>query len=222
VGDTLTIVHRIAAAPGSVVQVRAPEDSNLATLVGVPVVTREGDSVRISYTVAVWAPGHNDLVLPGAVVIGMGGRVDTLANAHVSLDVASLLPAGQAPIKVTPRQAQPWVPRADLTILPFAVLLPIALVVLGVAHWRWGRRGPKPVVVPNSARLLVGRERLERWLAAGEARLALEHLESLTRDREDLTDWRTRVDAVRFAPSADADLVALVREGSERAGLEAS
>ncbi len=221
VGDTLTIVHRIAAPPGAVVQVRGPEDSSLATLVGAPVLTREGDSVRIAYTVAVWAPGRNDLLLPGPVVIAMNGRVDTLPAAHVRLDVGSLLPAGQPPTKVVPRPAHPWVPRADVTLMPFAVLLPLALALIVVGHWRWRRRGRAVAPVALPSRHLVGRDRLERWLEAGESRLALEHLEWLTRNRDDLSEWRGRVDAVRFAPSSEPELAVLVHEGCELAGLEA-
>ncbi len=222
VGDTLTIVHRVAAPIGAVVQARAPQDSTIATLVGMPLVTREGDSVRIAYTVAVWAPGRSDLILPGPIVIGMNGRIDTLANAHVALNVASLLPAGQVPGKVPPRPSHGWIPRADSSVLPFGVLLPLVLLSLALVHRLVRRRG-KPVVDPVAAgQPLVGRERLERWLAAGEPRLALDHLEWLTRDRADLAEWRERVDAVRFAPGVDRELVTLVHEGCERAGLGAS
>ncbi len=222
VGDTLTIVHRITAPPGAVVQVRAPEDSTLATLVGAPVISREGDSVRIAYTVAVWAPGRNDLVMPGPVVIAMNGRVDTLASAHVMLDVRSLLPAGQSLIKVPPRPAHSWVPRADLTVMPFAILLPLALVLIAVLHWRWRRRGhPKTAGAPVP-RPLVDRARLDRWLDAGESRLALEHLEWLTRSREDMAEWRRRVDAVRFARCSESELADLVSEGCQHAGLAGS
>lgn len=220
VGDTLTIVHRIVAPPGAVVQARAPADSTIATLVGAPVITREGDSVRIAYTVAVWAPGRNDLVLPGPVVIAMNGRVDTLADAHVRLDVASLLPAGQSPIKVAPRPAHTWVPRADRTAMPFAILLPFVLVVIALLHWRWRRRGRPVVPAVLRSTPLVHRDRLERWVAAGEARLALEHLEWHTRSREDLAEWRGRVAAVRFASCTESELAALVNEGCQRAGLE--
>jgi hypothetical protein len=222
VGDTVTIIHRIMAPPGAVVQARGPADSTIATLVGAPTITREGDSVRIAYTVAVWAPGRNDLVLPGPVIIAMNGRVDTLADAHVVLDVASLLPTGQSLTKVMPRPAHPWVPRADQTVMPLAILLPFALVVIALLQWRWRRRGRPVMSAGLPTRPLVTRERLERWLAAGEARLALEHLEWQTREREDLAEWRGRVAAVRFAPSSESELAILVNEGCQRAGLEVS
>jgi hypothetical protein len=222
VGDTITVVHRVAAPPGAVVQVRSPLDTTIATLVGAPLVTREGDSVRIAYTISVWAPGHNDLVLPGPIVIGMNGRVDTLETAHVALDVASLLPSGLAPNKVAPRQATTWVPRAEMSVLPFLVLVPLVLIVLGVVHWRWRRRGQPAPIAKAATAVLVDRSRLDRWLAAGEAGLALEHLEGLTRDQPALDEWRNRVDAVRFAPCSEEELVALVHEGCERAGIVVS
>jgi hypothetical protein len=221
VGDTLTVVHRITAPVGAVVQARAPSDSSVATLVGAPMITREGDSVRIAYTVAVWAPGRSDLVLPGPVVITMTGRVDTLPDAHVALNVASLLPAGQQPLKVAPRPAHPWVPRADLTVMPFAILLPVALGIIVLLQWRWRRRGKLSAPPVTDAAPLVTRERIERWLAADEPRLALDHLEWLTRNRAELDDWRKRVDAIRYAPTGSAELAQLAREGCERAGFGA-
>jgi hypothetical protein len=68
----------------------------------------------------------------------------------------------------------------------------------------------------------VTRERLERWVTAGEARLALEHLEWQTREREDLAAWRARVAAVRFAASSESELAALVHEGCQGAEPRAS
>ena len=58
----------------------AAVDSTTATLTAPPVLTREGDSVRVAYTVAVWVAGHNDLVLPGAIIVEPSGRVDTLGR----------------------------------------------------------------------------------------------------------------------------------------------
>jgi hypothetical protein len=154
------------------------------------------------------------------VVVTLSGRVDTLPDSRVELDVTSVLPAGTQPAKLPPKPAHPWVARADRSALPFAVLLPLALLAIGALHWWWRRRGPpRPAAVSPTAPALDA-ARLERWLAAGEPRLALEHLAWSTRGRPELDDWRARAEAERFAAGDDAGLDALVREGWARATEE--
>jgi hypothetical protein len=196
VGDTITIVQHIIARAGVVVDARPPADSAIATLIAAPLLTREGDSVRIAYTVAVWTAGHNDLVLPGAVLVDQRGHVDTLADTHYPLDVASVLPAGKSNNAIAPHASVPWVPRADRSDLPFFALVP----------------PERPVTTPPA----LTDARLGVWLAAGESRLALDHLDAMVRSREDFAEWRHRVAAVRFAPTGDSQTVALVEEAWAR------
>lgn len=213
VGDTVQVVQRIAAPPGALVQPRGPADSSLATLLGPPEVSREGDSVRIGYTLSVWAAGRNELVLPGAVVIRVDGRVDTLPDARVLLDVASVLPEGARPEAVTPKAARPWVPRADRTLLPVLVLLPIVCAFLVLGAWAWRRRGPlpPPSAPPGLAHVPV--ERLAAWLDAGEGGLVVDHLGPRLDGRPEAAAWREAVAAVRFTAGSEAALVALARDG---------
>lgn len=220
VGDTVTIMRRILAPVGAVIDARAPVDSSVATLIAPPVLTREGDSVRIAYTVAVWRAGHNDLVFPGAVVVDQRGRVDTLADAHVSLDVASVLPAKSAST-IAPHPARPWLVRADLSVLPFVVLVPLTLALVGALHWWWRRRGPTRADTPTaSTNATLTDARIAAWVAGGESRLALEHLEAMLRDRPEFAEWRARVADVRFAQGNDAIINELVREGSRLAAVQ--
>jgi hypothetical protein len=213
VGDTVNVVQRIAAPPGALVQPRSPTDSSLATLLGPPEVSREGDSVRIGYTLSVWAAGRSELVLPGAVVIRPDGRVDTMPDARVLLDVASVLPAGARPEAVTPQAARPWVPRADRTLLPALILLPIVCVFLALGAWAWRRRGPipPPIAPPEGAR--VPAERLAAWLTAGEAGLVVDHLMPRLAGRAEADVWREAVAAVRFTAGGEAALADLARDG---------
>lgn len=216
VGDSIHVVQRIAAAPGALVQPRAPRDSTLATLLGPPEVSREGDSVRISYTLSVWAAGRNELVLPGAVVIRTDGRVDTLPDARVRLDVASVLPEGARPEAVTPQAARPWVPRADRTILPLLVLVPITLALCALGAWAWRRRGPIPPPTLPSVVPEVPVARLAAWLEAGEAGLVVDHLMPRLTGRAGTEAWRAAVDEVRFTAGSEGALAALAREGLAR------
>ncbi len=219
VGDTITVVQRVAAPPGALVQPRPPGDTLVATWLAPPEVSREGDSVRIAYTLTVWAPGRNDLELPGAILVTRDGAVDTLPAARVRLEVTSVLPADTRPETVPPRAARPWVPRADRTGLPWLVLVPLALLVLAAAGWAWRRRGPVPPPVTAPASPRTPTARLEAWLAQGEAALVVDHLATDLRDAPEAEDWRAAVAAVRFTPGAGAALAALAREGLARRAI---
>ncbi|MEP6591055.1 MAG: hypothetical protein ABJC19_07715 [Gemmatimonadota bacterium] len=216
VGDTLTIVQRIRTVPGSVVQPRALLDSNLVTMLAPPSLIREGDSMRVAYRVAVWQAGTNELTLPGAVVVSPGGFVDTLPDTHVLLRVATVLPNGKAANTLAPRDARPVVPRGDRTLLPLAILSVLLLVLIGLAWRAWRKRGPAYVAPAPTVGHPIEGDRLERWLAAGEAQLALAHVEALARRRPELADWCERADAIRYARGVDSELEGLVREGWER------
>jgi hypothetical protein len=217
VGDTVTIVRWIAVPAGAVIEARPPADSSIATLAAPAVLTREGDSVRIAYTVAVWAAGHNDLVLPGAIVVEPSGRVDTLGDNHVALDVASVLPAAKSIAAIKPKTARPWLPRSYQSDLPFAVLLPAAILGVVLLQWWWRRLGPAPAaVVPGPTPAALTDDRVSAWLAAGEARLALDHIDWMVRDSDEFAEWRGRAAAVRFGPGADTMVGALVQEAWSR------
>lgn len=213
VGDTLTVVHRVSAPFGALVQPRELTDSLIATLVGVPRVEREGDSVRIAYTIAVWSPGAHQLTIPGALVIIPGGTVDTLPDASVQLNVSSVLPESAKPDTLTPQQARPWIPRAERTATPFLVLIPL-LVVFGVVAWWWRRRGPTegPATIPAESRA-EKLARLSHWLEAGEVILVIDHLGQLVPGTDQGMAWREAVAEVRFAGTAEARLRTLADEG---------
>jgi hypothetical protein len=156
VGDTVVVIHRVLAPPGALVQPGAPRDSTIATLLRAPDVVREGDSVRIAYTLTVWSAGRHEVVLPGAIVVGIDGKVDTLADARIGLEVASLLPADTPIESIPPQAARPWVPRADRTELPFLVILPLVAALILLAGWLWRRRGPAIPPPPRDPRAGLG------------------------------------------------------------------
>jgi hypothetical protein len=213
VGDTLTIIQHVRTVPGAVVQPRMLIDSSLVTLLSPPSMTRDGANVRIAYRVAVWQPGSNDLILPGPVVVTPDGRVDTIADYHVQLQVATVLPSGKVATTIAPKGARPVIPRGDRTVIPFLLLLGLLAGAIALARWWLRRRGPEPVPPSVLPAAPLDAEKLERWLAAGEAHLALRHVEALLRDRPELAEWRARAAAARYAAGGDAELAALVREG---------
>lgn len=214
VGDTVVVIHRVLAPPGALVQPGAPRDSTIATLLRAPDVVREGDSVRIAYTLTVWSAGRHEVVLPGAIVVGIDGKVDTLADARIGLEVASLLPADTPIESIPPQAARPWVPRADRTELPFLVILPLVAALILLAGWLWRRRGPAIPPPPAVPAPVPDPDRLAGWLVAGEAGLVVDHL---LHDPAGLpAGWPAAVAEVRFTPGADSRLAELAREGLAR------
>lgn len=213
VGDTLTVVQRVPLEAGALVQPRAPSDSTIATLIAPPIVSREGDSVRIAYQIAIWAPGQHRLVIPGAVTVSGAGAVDTLPDAVVALDVASVLPTGASADTLAARGVRPWVERSDASGWPFVLLLPPVLFGIAMAAWLWRRRGRQPVIAPVEPQSVAVRERLQRWADAGEVDLAIDHLAALLPHGEHESTWRERVDEVRFDPGAGEQRRVLLAEG---------
>lgn len=219
VGDTVRVIHRVAAPADALVQPRPPTDSLLATLVAPPVVQREGDSVRIAYTVALWSPGRNTLTIPGPVLLRPDGRVDTLADVRVQLAVASVLPEGVTAESLPPRQARPWVARGERSLMPVVVVMVPVLLGLAVAALWWRRRGPPmPTRGGPPMPLARHRERIVAWRDAGEATLAVDHLGAMLVDGEAARAWRERVAAVRYRADAERELVALIAEGLDLLG----
>ncbi|HRP08939.1 MAG TPA: hypothetical protein PLL69_10670 [Gemmatimonadales bacterium] len=213
VGDTLTVVQRVPLEAGALVQPRSPVDSTIATLVAPAMVSREGDSVRIAYQIAIWAPGQHRLVIPGAVTVSGTGVVDTLPDAVVALDVASVLPQGAVADTLSVRGVQPWVERSDPSGWPFLVLLPPLLLAIAIAAWRWRRRGRSVAAVPVPGQRVAPRQRLRNWADAGELDLALDHLTAILPSGDETDHWRARVDEVRFDPGARQRRAELLDQG---------
>src|SRR5690606_23610088 len=93
--------------------------------------------------------------------------------------------------------------------------LPLVLA-LAIATWAWRRRRkPLPVAAPARSRA-ASHDRLERWIAAGEVSLALDHLLSTLPDDASTREWREAVEVVRFDPAARERLLQLVRQGMSR------
>jgi hypothetical protein len=215
VGDTVTVVQRVLAPGAAVVQPRGPSDTAIATLWRAPVIAREGDSVRIATTLTMWAPGRSTIVLPGAIVVHPDGRVDTMPDARITIEVASVLPTGRPVAQVAPRDARAWVPRGERTALPFLLLGPVLLGAL-VAIWWARRRGPLPGAPAAAPRAEATHDQLRRWLAAGEAGIVVTHLRAQLPDDAETAAWWDAVEAVRFLPDGEARLAALATRGLAR------
>jgi hypothetical protein len=167
VGDTVWLSRSVPLPSGHVVRAADWEPTDPVELLGRPQVVITGDSARISYPVVFWRPGAQVVELPGPLLLGPGGTVDSLAGQVVRLTVRSVLPAVPRD-SLSPQPRASLVPRRVVSLVPLAVLLGLALVLLVPLHLWWRRRGPPMPAIRMPAELPD--PPLDRWADAGEYR----------------------------------------------------
>ncbi|NOT07370.1 MAG: hypothetical protein HOP28_04105 [Gemmatimonadales bacterium] len=218
VGDTVWVERLVGVAAGAVVRPQAWSLGTLGRQLG-PAEVRFGiEGAVVRYGLVLWYPGDHTLTMPGPVLVRRDGRSDTLAASPVRIQVRSVLPTGVPRADITPRPATAELSLASTTLLPLAVLSGLTLTTLGIAAWRWRRRGP----VPPKRNVPVVRpepEVLARWAAAGEYRAALEGwgwiLARRLRDSVDLEETAAlqkvleEISYTAFAPKPPGELAAL-------------
>lgn len=168
VGDTIWLERTIAVPPGAEVRPAAWEPEGAISLLGKPEVTRSGGSATIAYPAVAWVAGTQNIEVPGPIIIHHDGSTDSLPSETRTIQVASVLPAGQAPDKlrvqpeagvVVERIHSPWV-------VVIAVLA--GCLLLAPFAWWWRRRGPAvPHPAPSAAETAAP---LTEWTEAGEPR----------------------------------------------------
>lgn len=168
VGDTIWVARTVAVAPGVTLRPADWTPADPVERLGPPQVTPHGDSVTIAYPVVVWRAGALSVDIPGPVLLGAGGRVDSLGPQAVALDIRSVLP--QVPAEsLAPQPRADFVPRTTETIAPVLILVAAAAALLAPLHWWWRRRGhprPRPVL-PGPG---MSEPPLDRWADVGESR----------------------------------------------------
>ena len=185
VGDTVWIGRTVRIPAGYTVRAGDWEPADPFQLLGRPRVTVSGDSARITYPLVVWRPGRHVVELPGALLLGPGGTVDSLPGQQTSLEVGSVLPPGDS--TVSPQPSAALVERHVVTLAPVVGLWALTIVLLLPLHLWWRRRGkPTRAAVPVP-RPEVLEAPLTRWADAGEHRaiasLATTQLRTALADR---------------------------------------
>jgi hypothetical protein len=172
VGDTVWLTRTVAVPAGYAVRAADWEPADPIELLGRVRVTSMADSARIDYPVAAWRPGRHQIDLPGPLLLGPGGTVDSLPPTRVRLEIGSVLPPVPADSVLSPQPRAALVPRQAVTATPLLMLWAVGLAMLLPVHWWWRRRGKptraQPLVVPAVAL----EPPLHRWADAGEYRAA--------------------------------------------------
>jgi hypothetical protein len=167
VGDTIWLSRTVAVPAGHVVRASEWEPADPVELLGRARIVITGDSARISYPVVVWSPGAQLIEIPGPLLLGPGGTVDSLPGERVRVAVRSVLPrVGDSLLPPQPRARLIF--RQETSATPLLVLWALALAVLVPLHLWWRRRG-KPMPAPQQI-LELPDPPLARWADAGEYR----------------------------------------------------
>ena len=243
VGDTVWVRRTIAAPPGRAVRAAEWTPTGDIEVLGHPRVELRGDSAEVSYPVTLWAPGTQTVQVPGPLLVGGDGRVDSLPASTVTLAAQSVLPPGPRD-SLQPQPTTPPVALREESLIPLLILWAAAAALLLPLHWWWRRRGrPVPVGVIGPGE--IGEPEVERWEDAGESRAvvssAVERLRSaiaaalpeaspdidtesclavLERQRPawplaELGELLRALDEARFAHGPDVDALGLYRSASD-------
>lgn len=170
IGDTIWVRRTVRLPAGHTVRAADWEPADPIQLLGRARVTVTGDTAEIAYPVVLWRPGRHVVELPGPLLLGPGGMVDSLREERIALEVRSVLPPAPADSALSPQPRASLVERRVVSFAPLAVLWLASLVLLLPAHLWWRRRG-KPT---RAAAMTLLPEALEppvaRWADAGEHR----------------------------------------------------
>jgi hypothetical protein len=176
VGDTVWVERQVVASSNVLLRPQAWDLGTVGRQLGPAVQRRSGSGMLIRYPLVFWYPGRHVLRMPGPVVISREGRSDTLLSSSVTIEVASVLPAGRAREALEPRPARAPVALAERSARPLVILLGLVLaVVAGLAVYR--RRRGKPPARAKGDVARPGPDILAAWADAGEYHAALDHWE---------------------------------------------
>ena len=170
VGDTVWLSRTIPVPAGYAVRATDWEPADPIELLGRGRVIMTGDSARISYPVVLWRPGQHTVDLPGPLLLGPGGTVDSLAALRVSVEVRSVLPPAPPDSSLAPQPRAGLVSRTVVSLAPLALLWLLAVILLLPLHLWWRRRGKPARATPPVMRPDALEVPLARWADAGEYR----------------------------------------------------
>ncbi|HEX5962931.1 MAG TPA: hypothetical protein VFY42_04365 [Gemmatimonadales bacterium] len=170
VGDTVWVRRTVPVPAGHTVRPAEWEPSDPVELLGRPRVVITGDSAEVSYPVVLWQPGLHTIDLPGPLLLGPGGTVDSLSTARVRVEVRSVLPPAPSDSVIAPQPRASLIEGREVSPLPLGLLWLAALTVLIPLHLWWRRRGKVTRPAPAALRPNALEPPLARWADAGEHR----------------------------------------------------
>lgn len=168
IGDTIWLTRTVALPPGDVVRAADWDPADPIELLGRPRIVVTGDSAEVAYPVVIWRPGPQLIDLPGPLLLGPGGTVDSLPSERIRVEVKSVLPAATRASELKPQPRASLVAGQEVSAAPLALLWAVSLTLLLPLHLWWHRQG-KPLRVVSPAPEPQAPP-LARWADAGEYR----------------------------------------------------
>ena len=168
VGDTIWVTRTVRVPAGHTVRPADWQPADPVQLLGRPTVVIKGDSAEIGYPVVLWRPGQHTIDLPGPLLLGPSGSVDSLGDEKVRLEIRSVLPAAADSLSPQPRAS--LVNRGIATPGPLTLLWLVTGILLIPLHLWWRRRGKPGRVTPPAVSPHSLEPPLVRWADAGEHR----------------------------------------------------
>jgi hypothetical protein len=170
VGDTVWLSRAVAVPAGYAVRAADWDPTDPVELLGRARLTMRGDSAIIAYPVVLWRPGQHLVDLPGPLLLGPDGTVDSLGNQRIRLLVRSVLPPVPVDSVLLPQPRASLVAQRVVSLGPVGLLWAVALALLLPVHLWWRRRGKPARVQPPAIRADALEPPLSRWADAGEYR----------------------------------------------------
>jgi len=170
VGDTIWVRRTIRVPSGHTVRAADWEPSDPVQLLARARVVVTGDAAEISYPVVLWQPGRHTLELPGPLLLGPDGTVDSLPEELVRLEVQSVLPPVANDSALSPQPRAGLIQRRVVSSGPLVALWLATLVLLVPLHLWWKRRGKPTRAASHTLPPDALESRLARWADAGEHR----------------------------------------------------
>ena len=170
VGDTIWLSRTVRVPTGYAVRAADWEPADPVELLGRVRVVQAGDSAEISYPVVLWRPGPHTIELPGPLLLGPDGTVDSLATERVSVGVRSVLPRVPSDSALAPQPRASLVSRTAASLAPLTILWLLSLALLLPLHLWWRRRGKPGGTTAATPRPDALELPLARWADAGEYR----------------------------------------------------
>ena len=168
VGDTIWLERSVELPPGATIRPAAWDPEGDIALLGRPVVRQEGTVATVAYPAVAWSAGTRTILVPGPIVIHRDGVTDSLPAEPRTIEVASVLPAGEAPGQIGVRPELGIVPERVRSAWPLVGALALALLLFLPLAWWWRRRGP--VAVVGSPLSGSPEPPVAEWSEAGEPR----------------------------------------------------
>jgi hypothetical protein len=170
IGDTVWLSRAVAVPEGYAVRAADWDPDDPVELLGRARVTVRGDSAVIAYPVVLWRPGQHVVDLPGPLLLGPGGTVDSLRSERLRLEVSSVLPSVPNDSVLSPQPRASLVAQHVVSLGPVGILWAVALALLLPVHLWWRRRGKPTRVQPSVIDADTLEPQLSRWADAGEYR----------------------------------------------------